>query len=219
VRLPVFRVLGAGREPAGRATAPGLMLTPVKPEWLAARLGAAYALTVLAALAFGDAYVGHLLPLYRLPVEWLMPEFRVDHLGLGWANGESVVALKATLAETLWVGPRYVPPGGGIASSTLRGHALQHPVILYTLLLAWPGIFSQVGLIRLLFSIPLLCCSSNCWTCRLCWRAAPKMPCWPACIPHGWPTTRWWGGWIFSTGAGGWHCRWGLRWRPWPAPA
>jgi hypothetical protein len=124
--------------------------------WLASRLILAYGLVMAIVLTFGDAYVDRLIPLYRLPVEWLLPEFRIESLGLARVNNEPVIALKLVLEETLWIGAKPVPPGGDLSASTLRGHALQHPILLYTLLLAWPGLFGPAGVARLSISIPLL---------------------------------------------------------------
>jgi len=123
---------------------------------LALRWVLAYGLALWAVLSLADAYVNLLTPLYRLPIGWLLPEFRIASLGLERINGEPVVALRLVLEETLWIGAKSVPPGGDLTASTLRGHALQHPILLYTVLLAWPGLFGPAGAVRLLCSIPWL---------------------------------------------------------------
>lgn len=123
---------------------------------LALRGVLAYGLVLWAVLTFGDAYVNSLTSLYRLPIDWLLPEFRIESLGLERINGEAVIELKLVLQDTLWIGAKPVPPGGGLSASTLRGHALQHPILLYTVLLAWPGLLGAAGVVRPLFSIPLL---------------------------------------------------------------
>ncbi len=92
------------------------------------------------AYAAGDSLPQALLPLYRRELQWLMDGFRVDYLDLQEQGGETVLMMQATLQAPLVIMGRILPAGGSVGASTLAMHAWAHPVLLFSLLAAWPGV-------------------------------------------------------------------------------
>lgn len=101
-------------------------------------LATAAALTVLAQ-RHGDLLLDALLPLYRLVLEWLLPACRLDYLDLRELHGETVVAMTVTQVDYRMVLGVLLPAGLGIDASTLAGHALVHPILVLSLVAAWPA--------------------------------------------------------------------------------
>lgn len=120
------------------------------------RLIAAYVVVVTGVLWGGDSYVRSIFPGYAAVIERLLPEWRITNLNLDRLNQEPVIQVTVRLVEPLPVGGQRLPPGGEITASTLKGHALQHPLVLYPIVLSWPGLWRRAGLIRLGISVPLL---------------------------------------------------------------
>lgn len=96
--------------------------------------------TFLAALAyvFGDHYGRAVVPLYQHAVGWLAPEYHLERLDLKRQGAQRYFELRVVTARPISKGDAQVPAGVGASSSTLLGHALQHVILLYGLLLAWP---------------------------------------------------------------------------------
>lgn len=90
-------------------------------------------------LQFGQHYVEFLLPLYRWEIGGLSPDYRISSLALEDYRGEAVVSLTLEMVRYSVVAGHVLPPGGSISSSTLAGHALQHPLLMLSLLVAWPA--------------------------------------------------------------------------------
>ena len=96
------------------------------------------------------------MPLFRAELNLLMPEFRLDYLDWKFDLNETVVALTATLTEHRVVLGRVLPPGVSINASTLAAHAWVHPVLMFSLLAAWPGIAWRRKPLLLLLGLPFL---------------------------------------------------------------
>ena len=120
------------------------------------RLLLAWAALLGLSLWLGRDYGELLLPLYRWELGWLAPEFRTVSFEIAADKGQAVFAWSLETRRSLFVGGKWVPEGVSMSSSTLLGHAVQHPVLLYSILLAWPGL----GLLRrvsvLLLGLPWL---------------------------------------------------------------
>lgn len=102
----------------------------------ALRLILAYAAVSAAALAWGPLYVEGCLPLYRAVFSALAPQYRLDALDT-LPSGEAVIAAAVTTRELFAVGGGLVPAGLAMTASTLAGHALQPPTLLFAIGLAW----------------------------------------------------------------------------------
>lgn len=116
---------------------------------------AATALTILAWVA-GEIYVRTCLPLYRAVVSSIAPYgWRVDGPQLDVIDGERVLALSAHTLQHVFVAGAVAPPGSRVDASTLAGHALQHPVVLFSIVIGWPGLGWRRPL-ALAIALPLL---------------------------------------------------------------
>ena len=116
----------------------------------------AYVVLLVLSLQFGQHYVESLLPLYRSEIGWLFPDFNITSLALASDRGEEVVALNLNLIRyTVLVG-QVLHPGVSVSSSTLAGHALQHPLVMLSLLVAWPVTSITRRIALLCMAVPLL---------------------------------------------------------------
>ncbi len=107
-------------------------------DWLLRSL-VAYALMLVLAGMLGRQYGELLLPVYRVIVRWICTDYRIMGFDLVETRGELRYALVAVGTGYRVIGGQVVPPGGMVTSATLLGHSLQHPVLMFSLLLAWPG--------------------------------------------------------------------------------
>lgn len=106
---------------------------------LGLRLIAAYAILSVAAVVWGRYYVELLLPLYHTVLAALGPEYLVGPLSIvPLATGEPVISSVVTVRQAFLLGSGVVPAGLPMTVSTLVGHALQHPTLLFAVGLAWP---------------------------------------------------------------------------------
>lgn len=120
---------------------------------LGLRLVVVYATLSVAAIVFGRYYVQLLLPLYHTVLAALGPEYLVGPLSIAsLATGEPVISSVVTVRQAFLLGSGVVPAGLLITVSTLVGHALQHPTLLFAVGLAWPltGVAQRVIQIILL---------------------------------------------------------------------
>lgn len=122
-----------------------------KPALLkfAALFLAAYLALLGLSLQFGPHCVEFLLPLYRWEIAALTPNYHIASLALADNRGETVVAVTLDLVRYIVVAGQAISPGGNISSSTLAGHALQPPLLMLSLLAAWPAasIFRRMALL------------------------------------------------------------------------
>lgn len=102
------------------------------------RAALAFTLALAAALLFGRQYVQLWLPLYQQVIAWLLPEYRVVEVVLQSQPSAPVVKLSVELVHQTLVGLKLLPQGLSVSSTTLQGHALQHPILIATVLFASP---------------------------------------------------------------------------------
>lgn len=153
------------------------MNTPRLLNSAAAFLAVAGALTALAWYA-GDVLPQSLLPLFRSELEWLMPGFHIEYLDLQEQKGETVILMQATLHEYRIVLGRMLPPGLSINASTLAMHAWAHPILMFGLLAAWPGIPAAQKPALLLAGVPWLLLAEMMDIPLLLWGAVEDMLYW-----------------------------------------
>ena len=116
----------------------------------------AYTVLLALSLQFGRQYVELLLPLYRWEIGWCAPEYRIQSLTVQENRGEAVVSLNLKLVQYTFVAGQLLHPGGDITSSTLAGHSLQHALLIFSLLAAWPASAISRRLALLCLAVPLL---------------------------------------------------------------
>lgn len=114
-----------------------------------------YLVLLTLSLYFGSVYAGFLLPLYRWEFGHLAQDYHIQSLMLGDSGGEGVVTL-SLLTKYSVIGGHVVPPGISISCSTLVGHALQHPLLILSLAVAWPASTLAQRIVQLCCAFPFL---------------------------------------------------------------
>jgi hypothetical protein len=114
-----------------------------------------YVMLLAMSLQFGGTYVEFLLPLYRWELSHLAQDFELQSLMLGDNKGESVVALSMFTKYSV-INNQVIPSGISISCSTLIGHALQHPLLIFSLVFAWPATSLGQIFTRLCCALPFL---------------------------------------------------------------
>jgi len=114
-----------------------------------------YLVLLTLSLYYGSAYAGFLLPLYRWELGHLAQDYDIQGLMLGDSHGEGVVIL-TLLSQYFVIGGHVVPSGISISCSTLVGHALQHPLLILSLAVAWPASTLARRMVQLCCALPFL---------------------------------------------------------------
>lgn len=117
------------------------------------------------AIAFGVGIVvagvgGRLLPfslpLYAEVIERIAPVYRPVSVSLRDAPAGAAFVAQLRLADTLYVGHQRLDPGFGLTVTTPRGHALQAPIAILSIIAAWPGIAWRGRLALIGAALPIL---------------------------------------------------------------
>lgn len=125
-----------------------------------------------------------LLPLFRFELNGLMPSFHIDTLDWKIDRNETVIALSATLSEYRVILQHAFPAGVSINVSTLAAHAWVHPVLIFSLTAAWPGIVWQRRPLLLLSAVPFIVLAEMLDIPLLLWGALEDMLYWQADPAH-----------------------------------
>ncbi len=104
---------------------------------------------------FGRQYAIFWLPLYREVLDWVLSDFRVLTLDIGFTN-ELVFKTQVLAERIMVVEGKVLPAGFTVNASTPMYIAVVHPVILATAALTWPGLDWKGRAFRLLASLPCL---------------------------------------------------------------
>jgi hypothetical protein len=108
---------------------------------LSVRVLAATSILLLIAWIAEDAYVRACLPLYRIVMLTGLPYgTRLEGPMLKVTDSQRSVAYAVVVERAAVMAGQVTRPGGRIDGSTPAGHALQHPVLIGALVLAWPGL-------------------------------------------------------------------------------
>lgn len=106
---------------------------------------------------YSRAIAAWLLPLHRQAIELLIPDsWQVVSLRISEEKQESFITVRVETQHPGIVSGQIVPAGLGINGSTLLGHALQPPLLMFTLLLAWLFLAPGPKAGPILLSIPML---------------------------------------------------------------
>ncbi len=120
------------------------------------------------------------LPLFRFELHGLMPSFHIDALDWKVEHNETLVVLSATLSEYRVILHHALPAGVTINVSTLAAHAWVHPVLIFSLTAAWPGIAWQRKPLLLLTAVPFVVLAEMLDIPLLLWGALEDMLYWQA---------------------------------------
>ncbi len=115
----------------------------------------AYLVLLILSLYFGSEYARLMLPLYRWMISHLTQDYAIQSLVVGDVHGEGAFIL-ALLTRYIVIGSHVIPPGISITCSTLVGHALQHPLLIFSLAVAWPASSPAQRIARLFCTLPFL---------------------------------------------------------------
>lgn len=143
---------------AAIAAGPGLRRPPARIGTGLLRLSAAALLLGLLAVAFGEALVRALLPLFATVFGWVAAEFRLLALTVSMEGADRVLRAEVTIRQTFIVGGKlfFADARGSANASTLMAHALQGPLAALLVALAWPARRALEAVTRLLLLVPLL---------------------------------------------------------------
>ena len=118
------------------------------------RLVVTVALGLLLVETHGSSLLQSLVPPFRAEISALTPDLRITKLEIGQNRGQTVYALEAATARYLAVGSRAIPGGVGMTASTLAGHVYQVPLVVFVVVLSWPGLGWARRLLAVMFAFP-----------------------------------------------------------------
>lgn len=104
---------------------------------------------------YGRQYASIWLPLYREVLDWVLSDFKVLSLDIGFTN-ELVFKTQVIAERIMVVEGKVLPSGFTVNASTPMYIAVVHPVILTVVALLWPGLNWSGRIVRLLVSLPCL---------------------------------------------------------------
>ncbi len=97
----------------------------------------AYPLLTIIGLSYGEAYGRACFPLYRLTLDVVAPDFTVARLKVNRPRHEKLIVARFVSQAEIPSEGRSLPAGAEIKASTLLGHAVQHLILMYTVIVAW----------------------------------------------------------------------------------
>jgi hypothetical protein len=133
-------------------------MTKAKVIQIAATLSIAYFLFLLLFLKFGNLYFDLFKGVFRYEIETLYPEFEVSSLRIENRDGKEMIFLWVNLtdrtiqARTLL----HKSPGTAFGSGTMCVDQYIHPIVMLSVLLAWPVSRFRNRLYILLLALPFL---------------------------------------------------------------
>ena len=129
---------------------------------------------------FDTLLLEHLLPLFRFELNEMMPSFHIDSLDWKIDRNETVVTLSATLSEYRVILNKVFPSGVSVNVSTLAAHAWVHPVLMLSLMAAWPGVAWKRKPFLLLTTLPFIVLAEMLDIPLMLWGALEDMLYWQA---------------------------------------
>jgi len=119
------------------------------------RLVPSFVLVLLCFHLFGRVLVAPLLPLFSREIELLHPWCHVENMSRETGGGRDIIVCRATIhrnAEKETIRSLNTKLSGGIETSFLY----IHPIIIYSLIFAWPSLTFKNRMKAVLISLPLL---------------------------------------------------------------
>jgi len=115
----------------------------------------AYILLTILSVFLGELYVAALLPILKIECQWLsLDGLLCDSLTLVTRNARHLVQLRSVTTTSIDFESGALAAGVALRSATLQAYVLCHPVVVYTLLAAWPVADWRRRVKLLLFGIP-----------------------------------------------------------------
>jgi hypothetical protein len=122
---------------------------------LALRLVAAFLVMATVGVLAGEAYARLVLPVHRFVLTLAFDDYRTQSLRLE-LEGQPRFVWSVASHRPIPVGARILPANVPMSASTLAGHSVQHLVLLYMVILAWPQSGWRARTWVLLLSVPAL---------------------------------------------------------------
>lgn len=122
-------------------------------------LALAYVVLLAASVRFGPLYSAAWLPLFQWQMEFVAPDYKVVTLRVAERQRQRVIEAVIETVRPVRVGRTIIPAGASVTASTVIGHQLLHPVLLFSLLLAWSErrrITLKARGLLLLLAVPVL---------------------------------------------------------------
>lgn len=94
----------------------------------------AYPVLTGLAIFYGDHYGRATIPLYQATISVIAPEYKLASFEIRQPRSEKVLFAEFVAEESRVVGGGVLPAGTSIQASTLLSHALQHAIVMYTLI-------------------------------------------------------------------------------------
>lgn len=142
------------RTGSGRERLPGLR-TPMA-------LVIAYVVLSVGVYVARAPYMHAWLALMAPEIDWLLPaSLARKALELVTAQGQELFSLDATTTVPLPCKNVVVPAAVVFFSTTLQSYALLHPVVVYSILVAWPAESRRARLIMLALGLPCVVISTS----------------------------------------------------------
>ena len=96
-----------------------------------------YPLVVAMAYAYGDQYGKLFLPLYSHTLKQLAGEFILDDIGVVQQDHQLAIQVIMRNRESRLIGGQILAQNMDVTVSTLLGHALQHLILMATIIFVW----------------------------------------------------------------------------------
>ena len=119
-------------------------------------LALAYAVLLAASVRFGPLYSAAWLPLFQWQMEYIAPDYKVVTLHIVERQRQRVIEAVIETVRPVRIGGTIIPAGVPVTTSTVIGNQLLHPVLLFSLLLAWPTVSLKARGLLLLLAVPVL---------------------------------------------------------------
>jgi hypothetical protein len=115
-----------------------------------------YVLLLFMFMELGHFYVKLFSPVFQAEVEFLFPEFKVYSIGHEKYRGQDMIFMQVKTAEVIPLDTKQLPAGYPIIPKNHVVNQYMHPVIIFSILLAWPRVTLRERLRMLSLAVPLL---------------------------------------------------------------
>ncbi len=115
-----------------------------------------YCLLTLLMVFFGEYFLKLLLPFYAFAIDTISTELQVKSISLGLSGTTKQIMVVVSNPFPLYFSTATIPIGVPIQLVTLQGHALQHFIVIYSILFSYPPVIDKKKPLLLLTSTPFL---------------------------------------------------------------
>jgi hypothetical protein len=119
---------------------------------------ASYVVLLMVFSQFGPFYFKLFEGIFRWEINFLYPQFKVSSLQMEDSHGQQMISLTVTLAENIILEDGRVlhTAGRPYTSKTISINQYLHPILIFSILAAWPGIMLRDRFKVFLLMLPFL---------------------------------------------------------------